>query len=112
MCLARWGNAREDWRTERTAAMVFVGFSSKTYSSLALGRCPAQEEWTDDRRHAAPHGVVGSHTKSAGTHQLHGRAVAAAATRKPVPRLEKEILACREEPRARADVFDKQKLAV
>jgi hypothetical protein len=66
----------------------------------------------DDRRHTAPHQVVGCHGKSAGTHQLEGRAVATAAARKPIPRLEKEVLAGREPPRARAHVFDKQLLPV
>ena len=66
----------------------------------------------DDRRHAAPHDVVGCDDEAAGAYQLHGGAVAVAAACEAAPRLEKVVLARREEPRACAHVFDEQQLPI
>ena len=66
----------------------------------------------DDRRHATPHGVLGGDGETARAHKLHGRAVAHAAARERTPRPQQFVLAPREEPRARAHVFDEQQLAV
>ena len=66
----------------------------------------------DDRRHAAPHSIIGCNSEAAGPHQLHGGAIAPAAAGEAPPRLEQVVLARRQKPRARAHVFDEEQLPV
>jgi hypothetical protein len=65
-----------------------------------------------DRRHSAPHDIIGIDCEAAGAHQLKGRTVTLAPACKAAPRSEKFVLARREEPRTRADVFDEQQLPI
>ena len=74
--------------------------------------CASHCERMDDRRHAAPHSIIGRDSEAAGPHQLHGGAVADAAACEAAPRLEQFVLARREEPRTRAHMFDEQQLPV
>src|SRR3954447_13725751 len=83
------------------------------YLSMSMPRSPSRPahcERMDDRRHPAPHLVVGLDGETAGAHQLECRPVADASAGKAAPGAEEFVLTGGEEPGARADVFDEQQL--